>query len=160
MEQIDLNVIPNGIKPVCHVSQYDKGRQIRLNLKDGTSSYTLSGTETLELDIKKADGTVYTAEVANTESDYLVITTTQQMTAAPGDNICNIKMTKNSQVIGYLNFVLDVERSPLDGGINSVSYIYNLRQQIEDIISHMPISGGGMEDYQIELTYTEYTTNT
>lgn len=157
MEQVNLNIVPNGIKPVCHASQYDRGRQIRLNLYDGTSTYSLSGTETIELNIKKADGTVYTDEITNTSDNYLVVSTTQQMTAASGDNECNIKITDGSVVIGTLNFILNVEASPLEGGIDSVSYIYNLSQQIEDIISHMPPSGGGLKEIVITIHFNTYT---
>lgn len=157
MEQINLNIVPNGIKPVCHSSQYDRGRQIRLNLYDGDDHYSLSGAETIELNVKKTDGTVYTNEITNTESDYLIITTAQEMTAVPGENNCNIKIMEGSNVIGALNFILDVEKSPLDNGDPSVSFIYDLRQQIEDIISHMPVGGGGMEGLFLDIVISEYT---
>lgn len=157
MEQVNLNIVPNGVKPVCHASQYDRGRQIRLNLYDGDSHYTLSGAETIELNVKKADGTIYTDSITNTESDYLVITTVQQMTAVSGENNCSIKITEGNTTIGTLNFTLNVEKSPLDDGDPSESFIYDLRQQIEDIISHMPPTGGGLRASSIELYTGTYT---
>lgn len=156
MEQVNVNLIPSGIKPICHVSQYDSGRDIRLNLFDGTDTFTLTGTETIEFDVKKSDGTVYTTEITNTEDDYLVITTASQMCAAVGENICSVKIVDGETSIGTINLILDVEPSPLDNGIDSVSYIYDLRQQIEDIISHMPPEGGGMESVELVMQRTEY----
>ena len=158
MEQINVNLIPNGIKPICHVSQYDSGREIRLNLFDGTDSFTLTGTETIEFDVKKSDGTVYTTEITNTEDDYLIITTTSQMCAAVGENICSVKIVDGEISIGTINLILDVEPSPLDNGLTSASYVYDLRQQIEDIISHMPPQGGGVEGLKFDVKISEYTT--
>lgn len=157
MEQINVNLIPSGIKPICHVSQYDSGREIRLNLFDGTDTFTLTGTETIEFDVKKSDGTVYTTEITNTEDDYLIITTASQMCAAVGENICSVKIVDGETSIGTINLILDVEPSPLDNGIDSVSYIYDLSQQIEDIISHMPPEGGGMESVELVMQRAEYT---
>ena len=157
MEQINVNLIPSGIKPICHVSQYDSGREIRLNLFDGTDAFTLTGTETIEFDVKKSDGTVYTTEITNTEDNYLIITTASQMCAAVGENICSVKIVDGETSIGIINLILDVEPSPLDNGIDSVSYIYDLRQQIEDIISHMPPEGGGMESVELVMQKAEYT---
>lgn len=157
MEQINLNLIPNGTKPVCHVSQYDNGRQFRVNLFDGTSVYSLAGTETIELSVKKTDGTIYTSQITNTSTTYLLISTATQMCAAPGENRCELKITNSGIILGTLNFILDVEEDPLVNGVESQSSIYDLRQQIEDIISHMPPSGGGMKATKVELFLSEYT---
>ena len=154
MEQVNINIVPNGIKPICHVSQYDKGRQIRLNLYDGDNRYTLSGTETLELDVKKADGTVYTNEITNTEDNYLIISTAEEMTSAYGENFCNIKITDDTVVIGSLNFILDVEKSPLDDGVTSSSFIYDLRQQIIDILNNL---GTGLYKIEFDIELCDYT---
>ena len=159
MEQINVNLIPSGIKPICHVSQYDSGREIRLNLFDGTDAFTLTGTEAIEFDVKKSDGTVYTTEIANTEDDYLIITTASQMCAAVGENICSVKIVDGEISIGTINLILDVEPSPLDNGIDSVSYIYDLRQQIEDIITHMSQEGEGMISTRLVMQRAEYTTS-
>lgn len=134
METIDLNLIPGEAFPVCHVSQFDVGRQIKIKLFEGSSIYTLSGTETLVLDVKKPDTCVVTVEVPNTSSDYVIITTTQQMTACPGQNMCEIKITSGSTVIGTLNFIMEVEEDPLNNGVTSQSAIHDLYSQVEEIV--------------------------
>lgn len=130
MEQIKLDMIPKGIKPVCHASQYDVNRNIRLYLMDGMQGYTLTD-ETVEIHIRKPDNTVITAEVEyTTGSSYVDIITTQQMVAVSGKNLCELVIKKDTTVIGSLNFIMEVEHDPLDGGIESESEIHDLRSQV------------------------------
>ena len=156
MEQINLNLIPGEIFPVCHASQYDVGRQIRINLFDGPSVFTLSGIETLVLDVKKPDTCVVTVEVTNTSSDYVIITTTQQMTACPGQNMCEIKITNGSTVIGTLNFIMEVEEDPLNNGVTSQSAIHDLYNQVEEIVRE--IGGGGITSIDMSVSVRQIQT--
>ena len=135
MEVINLNLIPNGTNPVVHASQYDEGRDFRLNLFDGTSVLTLDGTETIECDVKKPDGNIVTVAVTNTSSNYVVVTTTLQMTACSGNSLGTINISKGGVNLYTLNFILYCERSPLENGIQSDSAIHNLESQVEEIVS-------------------------
>ena len=81
------------------------------------------------------------------------------MCAAVGENICSVKIVDGEISIGTINLILDVEPSPLDNGIDSVSYIYDLRQQIEDIITHMSQEGEGMISTKLVMQRAEYTTS-
>lgn len=134
MERITLNIVPKGITPVCHASQYDKGREIGLDLMDGLQGFVLSGTETLELRVRKPDNNVVTAAVENTSSAFVVFETTEQMTACEGVNLCELRITDGNDVlIGSLNFNMKVEVDPLKDGIESETEIHNLETQIADI---------------------------
>ena len=135
MESIKLNLIPSdNTKPVCHASQYDNGRSIRLELYDGDYPYILSD-ETIELDVKKGDGNVVTTELAFTEGNaYVDMITTEQMTAIHGQNFCELKISKDETVIYTKNFILKVEQSVLEGGIQSESEIHNLQTQIAALV--------------------------
>lgn len=135
MEVIKLNLIPNGTSPVAHASQYDEGRRFRCDLFEGAEVYTLDGTEVLECDIKKPDGNIVTVVVPNTSDSYIVVETTQQMCACAGNSFGEIRITKDSKDIGTLNFILAVERSPLEGGIESDSGIHNLQEQIYEAVA-------------------------
>lgn len=135
MEVIKLNLIPNGASPVAHASQYDEGRRFRCDLFEGAEVYTLDGTEVLECDIKKPDGNIVTVAVTNTSDSYIVVETTLQMCACAGNSFGEIKITKDAIVIGTLNFILAVERSPLEGGIESDSGIHNLQEQIGEAVA-------------------------
>ena len=130
METINLNLIPAGVRPVLHASQYDTGRQFRANLFDGAAAYTLSGAETLTVTVKKPDGHIVTEAIANTSSNYLIIETTEQMCACSGDAFGEIKIEDGADIIGTLNFILSVEQSPEANGDPSESFIHNLEQQI------------------------------
>jgi hypothetical protein len=130
MEQFNLNTIPGKVAPVCHASQYDVGRIIRVNLFAGDQVYTLDGTEVVSISVRKPDGHVVTEGITNTSAAYVEIVTTEQMTACPGANLCELKIEKGANVLGTLNFILSVEEDPLAGGDQSDSFVYNLAVQI------------------------------
>ena len=131
MEQIRLDLIPDGSMPVCHASQYDDGRVIRVNLTENGADYTLSD-EVITLDVRKGDGCAVTSAIAfESGKKYVDIVTTEQMCAVAGSNLAELKITKNGAIIGTLNFILQVERDPLDEGINSSSEIHDLQAQVD-----------------------------
>ena len=135
MEVIKLNLIPTGALPVVHASQYDEGRTFRAELFEGSAVYTLDGTEVLECDVKKPDGNVVTVAVVNTSASYVDIDTTLQMCACSGESLAELNIKKGGDSIGTLNFILAVERSPLENGITSDSGIHNLQTQIGDAVA-------------------------
>ena len=134
MEIINLNLIPGKAWPVCHASQFDTGREVRVNLFEGAAVYVLSGDEVVDVIIKKPDGNQVTETLTNTADSYVVIVTTEQMTACEGANLGEVRITKGAQVIGSLNFILECEKSP-DTGIESHSEIHNLESQVAAIVA-------------------------
>ena len=130
MESIKLNLIPGSFSPTVHVSQYDVGRKFKCYLFDGSSEYTLSD-ETVTIYVRKPDGKLVTAAVTVVASaKYVEISTTQQMDAVAGKNICELKISKDSTLIGTCNFYMEVERDPTDGAIASESEIHDLQAQV------------------------------
>ena len=137
IERIKLNLIPTGEMPVCHASQYDKGRQIGLDVFSGSTPYIFTD-EQLELDIRKGDGKIVTIDVPVTRKGSTVIfSTTEQMCAVAGANLCELKITKGANVIGSLNFYMEIERSPMENGLMSESEINNLDRQIDDYLDEV-----------------------
>lgn len=132
MEVFNLNIRPGKAAPVIHCSQFDKGRQFRANLFDGTEVYTLTGAETLSIIEKKEDGNMVTVGVVNTSDSYVEFFTTEQMTALAGPQMCELRIVEGDDLIGTANFLLDCEESP-DTGIESDSAIHNLETQIAEI---------------------------
>ena len=130
MEVFNLNIIPGAVAPIIHASQYDDGREFRANLFEGPSVYTLTGAETITINVRKPDGNVVTAAVTNTADSYVEFATTEQMTACSGANLCELKFENSPVKIGSLNFILLVEADPLEGGIQSESAIHDLQAQI------------------------------
>lgn len=136
MEQINLNLIPGRTMPVAHASQYDIGRIIRFNLFEGDTVFTFDGTETASVNVRKTDGNIVTESLTVIAStSYVEVVTTEQMTACAGSNLAEIEITKGSDVLGTLNFVLDVEEDPTEGGIQSESEINNLRVQVAGMVA-------------------------
>lgn len=135
MEVINLNFIPSGANPVAHASQFDEGRTTRFNLFDGSAVYTLDGTEIITVSVRKPDGHIVTESVTNTSSNYVEVVTTEQMTACAGDNLAQIKVEKGGDTIGFLNYILSVQKDPEDGGDPSASFIHDLEQQIADAVA-------------------------
>ena len=136
METINLNLIPTGARPVLHASQYDKGRQFRANLFEGSAVYTLTGAETISIAVRKPDGHVVTEGITNTSDSYIIIETTEQMTACAGDSFAEVKIEEGGDLLGTLNLILAVEQSPEAGGDPSESFIYNLETQIAQAVSN------------------------
>lgn len=135
MESFNLNIIPGKDRPVCHASQYDIGRTIRVNLFEGFNVFTLDGTEVISISVRKPDGNVVTESVTNTSDSYVEFVTTEQMTACHGSNLCELKLEKGADVIGTMNFILEVEQDPLEGGVQSASEIDNLETQVAGMVA-------------------------
>lgn len=142
MENINLDLIPGLNNPVCHVSQYDVGRIIRLNLFEERTVYHLSGNETIKLNIRKPDNTTIEERLENTASTYVTFSTVEQMCPLPGDNICELLIENNGTLMHSINFLMRVEKSPLYKGIEVNSSVEDLDRQIQEAISHMSLNFG------------------
>ena len=136
METIKLDLIPGKKMPSLHASQYDEGRDYHIDLTENRVPYELDGTEVLSLEIRKCDNTLCTMDIANSfgGKKYIEFRTTEQMNACAGFNYGEIKLEKNGVRIGSLNFYLQVEGAPDEGGITSESEINNLSRQVHDIV--------------------------
>ncbi len=130
MERIKLNLIPSGVAPIIHLSQYDDGRQFGIDLFEGESVYVLDGTETLTVNSRKPDGHVVVINVTNTGTSSLDVDTVEQLTAVHGVSYAKLKIEKGSVTIATLPFLIDVSRDPLENGDPSESFVDNLQTQI------------------------------
>jgi len=130
MERIKLNLIPSGVAPIVHLSQYDDGRQFGIDLFEGESVYVLDGTETLTVNSRKPDGHVVTLTVTNTGTSSLDVDTVEQLTAVHGVSYAKLQIVKGSVTIATLPFLIDVSRDPLENGDPSESFVDNLQTQI------------------------------
>ena len=117
MQQITLNMIPDGVRENAYASQYDMGRTIRFNLKDGVSTFTLTGAETVTMKIEKPDGTKRTESITNTSSTYVDWTTAAETCDLDGLYDCELSIVNGSDKIGSANFTLNVEVDPISGKV-------------------------------------------
>ena len=130
METIKVDLIPGKVAPVCYASQFDAGRQIKIELLSNGQPHTLAGTETVTLNERKMDGCVVTAELTNNGGTFVILETTEQMTAVAGACLCELQIEEGDVKIGTANFLMFIEDSPLNNGVTSDSQIHNLQTQV------------------------------
>ncbi len=135
MEIIKLNLIPTGITPTCHCSQYDNGRTIRVDLFNGFTPYVLQSGDTVTLNVRKPDNTIVVTSLTATQGNtYVNIETTEQMCACVGFNLCDLTIENGSKKIGTLNFIMQIERDVLADGIPSQSQIDDLEALVAEAV--------------------------
>ena len=135
MEIIKLNLIPSGVNPVCHAKQYDEGRVIRIDLFDGLTPYVLKSGDTVSLNVRKPDNTIIDTTITATQGNtYVEFTTTEQICACVGYNLCDLTITNGAKVIGTLNFIMAIERDVLADGIPSQSVIEDLDALVAEAV--------------------------
>jgi hypothetical protein len=135
MEIIKLNLIPSGVNPTCHCSQYDNGRVIRIELFDGLTPYTLQSGDTVTLNVRKPDNHIVTTTLTATQGNkYVDLVTTEQICACVGYNLCDLTITNGTKVIGTLNFIMQIERDVLADGIPSQSVIEDLDELVAEAV--------------------------
>lgn len=115
MEQIAINILPKGAKPVCHSSQFDEGRQIMFNLFNDKTPYTLSGTETISVLVRKPDGTEIIDSVTNTSDSYVVWDVSADACELSGVCECEFSIVDNGTLLGSKNFTMKVEEDAYGG---------------------------------------------
>ena len=111
-EQLRLNLIPNGIPPVIHVSQYDVGRTFQFIIYNGSSQYVFASGESAILLGTKPDGHIFIYDLT-ISNNVLSIDTTEQMLAIPGNVKAEIRVQGADKDIGTANFIFSVEESPI-----------------------------------------------
>ena len=160
MEQITLDLIPSGMLPVIHASQYDDGRVFKVNLTENGNPYTLS-TEEITLKVRKGDGcAVTTAVTVASGNTYVNIATTEQMTAVAFENLAELHIEKDGASIGTLNFLIRVEPDNLYGDRESGTEIHDLAHQVESEVDEV-MSTKGAGDLAFDNTDTDLeSTNT
>lgn len=138
IQQITLDLIPNGEMPILYASQYDAGRSFRANIVERKIPYNLDGTELISLTVRKGDGNLVTMDIANTfaNKSYIDFLSTEQMTAIAGSNFGELHLESNGESIGTLNFYLLVEPAADEGGV-SESEINNLNRQITEEVDRI-----------------------
>lgn len=140
-QNINLNLVPSGLMPIVHSSQYDVDRTFTITLYDGSASYNIPTGATIFITGIKGDRHVfeYTTttdpEVISYTGSLVTISTPQQMTAAAGLCICELRIVDpNGLNVGTLNFVLDVEADPVENGIISDTDISAIQEYTNTVV--------------------------
>ena len=132
-QDVNLNVVPVGVRPVIHCSQYDNNLQaIRFALYKNNTAFSIPSGAAVLINGYKPDNTGFSYAATAISSNTATFTVTQQMTAIAGDVLCELRVRTENQIIGTLNFVLRVEPAPLtDDTILSETDIPLIEQAVD-----------------------------
>ena len=136
-QSIKIDLIPKGIAPIIHVSQYDKGQTWLFTVVLNDEPYTIPSGSSVTIEGTKEDGTGF--QYACTYSGSVVTATEeQQMTVFAGDVPTQLRIVKDDDLIGTLNFIIRVEPAALaDDTIISETDLPLIEQAVE-ILEHVP----------------------
>lgn len=132
-QETNLNVIPSGVRPVIHCSQYDNNLSaIRFKLYKDNADFTIPSGAAVIINGYKPDNTGFSYAASAISGNIATMDVTQQMTAIAGDVLCELRVRTESQIIGTLNFILRVEPAPLtDDTILSETDIPLIEQAVD-----------------------------
>lgn len=145
LQQIDLDIIPGKTPPIVHVSEYDTGRNIVVNLfKDG---YPF-GSNSIESYTVKVEGSIgkygfsENADWASDGEGVVVIQLTEAMTAIHGRVWTKIKLIKSeSMQISTCGFWMDVDRAGVNAQdvIEAKGFGEQIQEAVNDYINNQGI---------------------
>lgn len=130
-QTINLDLIPQGVAPIIHVSQYDKGQTWNFNIHVGDTAFNIPTGSSVTIQGTKKDGTGF--QYACTFSGNVVTATeTEQMTVYAGKYPCEIAISKSGDLIASLNFYIMVEPAALsDDTVISETELPLIEQAVE-----------------------------
>ena len=112
------------------VNQYDRGYTIDFTVYDGDTVFSLAGY-TAVINIGKPDKNVYAGGTVVLRGNVATVTLEEQMTAMWGPCIAELVFTNSNGRRATANFILDVEKSPLEDGAQSESVINYIESSLE-----------------------------
>lgn len=114
-QSFNLELIPNGVAPQVHVSQYDKGQTWLISLFANNLPFSIPDGSTATIQGTKPDSTGFQYPCTFSGS-VVTVTEEQQMTICAGKVPCEIVISKSGAIIASLNFYLIVEPAALKEG--------------------------------------------
>ena len=132
-QNVTLNVIPEGVRPVIYCSQYDNHLQaIRFTLYKQGELFEIPNYAAVVINGHKPDNTAFSYDATSVSGSTAVFSVTQQMTAVAGDVLCELRVRTPDEIIGTINFILCVEPAPLsDDSVMSETEIPLVEQAID-----------------------------
>ena len=133
VQHIKLNIIPGGVLPVVHVSQYDKNAGgLVFDIYNGGELYELPEGTTASIEGTKPDGYGFLYPAAAVSGSSVTVDIVEQMTVTAGKVICELRLAHQQDNVGTINFILAVEPAGLSDDTEvSETDIPLLREAIE-----------------------------
>lgn len=127
----DLNMVNDRIKPVVHVKQYDNNnRVIRFTLYNGDEAYAVPAGTTVTCRGLKKSGNAFT-EACSFSNNVVSVVVTTQMSILSGRVPCELRLTSGTNIIGSMNFFMDVEENPIEDAVIDDDEMTTVEQLIQ-----------------------------
>ena len=111
-QSFNLDLIPLGVSPSVHVSQYDKGQTWLISLFKDNMPFNIPSGASVTVQGTKPDSTGFQYP-CTFSGNVVTATEEQQMTIIAGKVPCEIRITQSDAQIASLNFCLIVEPAAL-----------------------------------------------
>jgi hypothetical protein len=114
-QTFNLDLIPQGVPPIVHVSQYDKGQTWEIHLYENGIVFPVPANTSAAIQGTKPDNTGFQFSAVISAGDNVVtFTLEQQMTVFSGDIDCELVLVNGDDQVATINFILSVEPTTLD----------------------------------------------
>lgn len=114
-QTFNLDLIPQGVPPIVHVSQYDKGQTWNIHLFENGVVFPVPSGTSAAVQGTKPDNTGFQYPAVISVGDNVVtFTVEQQMTVLGGQFECELVLVNGENQVATINFILDVEPATLD----------------------------------------------
>ena len=112
-QTFNLELIPQGVPPIVHVSQYDKGQTWLIDVTENGIPFTIPAGTSVAVQGTKPDNTgfQYAGTYSGTQVEFTV---EQQMTVLAGELDCELVLVNGEEQVATINFILAVEPAALD----------------------------------------------
>lgn len=112
-QSFNLELIPKGVPPIIHVSQYDKGQTWTITVTEDGIPFSIPAGTSVTVQGTKPDNTGF--QYSGTASDSVVtFIVQQQMTVLAGEYDCELVLVNGGDQVATINFLLIVEAAALD----------------------------------------------
>ena len=114
-QTFNLDLIPQGVPPIVHVSQYDKGQTWNIHLFENGVVFPVPSGTSATVQGTKPDNTGFQYPAVISVGDNVVtFTVEQQITVLGGQFECELVLVNGENQVATINFILDVEPTTLD----------------------------------------------
>ena len=132
-QSFNLDLIPLGVSPSVHVSQYDKGQTWLISLFENNLPFNIPSGAAVLIQGTKPDSTGFQYP-CTFSGNVVTATEEQQMTVIAGKVPCEIVITQSDAQIASLNFCLIVEPAALsDSTVISETELPLIEEAVEAV---------------------------
>lgn len=125
-----LDITPQGNYPVVYLSQFENGRQIKFIMMNRGRAFTIPSGLAASISGSKSNGGYY-EHTCTSDSRNVYVHVEDDMVDASGRGVAIIKFTDgDGDIVISAKFVVNVQETPSDGGVEIPTVAETILQQI------------------------------